>query len=147
MPGSTAAPSWSLAKSLKPSRQVLLRRSQDRSPPCCHVSLHRTAACFSFVRTRVRPGFVDPFDRAKQAGPARPLRASFLSTALGQSPWVSFPAAPYVGPACVDSAHSRFFPVYEFVYISRKLLFYRKDPHLHAYNNLITVHRIKISYI
>ena len=75
-----------------PTSLLASHRSQDRSPPCCHVSLHRTAACFSFVRTRARPGFVDPFDRAKQAGPARtlpPLSPSTWASDLGDPTPVS----------------------------------------------------------
>ena len=73
-----------------------------------------------------------------------PVRLCFQS---GLNPWVSSPRAPLLCWASQIRPVVIFFCCCEFVQLSRKLQIYRLHPHVHAFNNSTTVHRIKMIYI
>ena len=121
-------------------------RTRSRPPqPCLFPPLLRTGGArpspltAPFLRLRGPQPRLRP--SATQRGPARPspLRS-------GPQPRVSSPR-PCALLGRPDSARDIFFSAERFFLLILKLLFYRKVPRQHAYNNSQTVHRIKTNLI
>ena len=103
-----------------------LARAVDESPCCVGCLIHSAEA---------QPP-LGPSARTQ-------LCAAWASSALPARPWPDVsspnqPSSPQFQPAYV------FFCVLRFVQLSRDCQFYRKTPHVHAYNNSTTVHRIEM---